>query len=75
MSDIERTALITLEAPYRREVRLEEATFDSGMKLLRVIVREGHRITQLDLDPATARSWGEAMVAWADRRGTGEPAA
>ena len=66
MSDAIRKPLLTLEAPYRREVRLEEATFDSGMVLLRVVIREGHRITQLDLDPETARAWGAAMVAWAE---------
>lgn len=67
MSDVTRKPLTTFEAPYRREVRLEEVEFESGMIMLRVIVREGHRITQLDLDAATAKAWGEAMVAWADR--------
>lgn len=67
MSDVARKPLETFAAPYRREVRLEEVAFDSGMEMLRVIVREGHRITQLDLDRDTARAWGAAMVAWADR--------
>ncbi len=67
MSDLERKPLTTFQAPYRREVRLEEVAFESGMEMLRVIVREGHRITQLDLDRDTARAWGAAMVAWADR--------
>lgn len=69
MSDVVRTPLTTFEAPYRREVRLEGVEFESGMQMLRVIVREGHRITQLDLDRATARAWGAAMTAWADRPG------
>lgn len=68
MSDVVRRPLTTLEAPYRREVRLEEVEFESGMIMLRVIVREGHRITQLDLDATTARDWGATMVAWADRQ-------
>lgn len=72
MSDAERTPLLTLAAPYRREVRLDHVDFDSGMKMLRVVVREGHRITQLDLDPETARAWGAAMVDWADRIDRGE---
>lgn len=67
MTDVTRKPLATFAAPYRREVRLEEATFDGGMEMLRVIVREGHRITQLDLDRDTARAWGAAMTAWADR--------
>lgn len=75
MSGEERTPIATLAAPYRREVRLEAITFESGMKMLRVIVREGHRITQLDLDPATARAWAEAMTGWADTaEAAGEPA-
>ncbi|MDK9694819.1 MAG: hypothetical protein OEL76_00335 [Siculibacillus sp.] len=74
MSDVERTDLLTLAAPYRREVRLEHVVFESDMKMLRVIVREGHRITQLDLDPETARLWGAAMVDWADRIDRGDPA-
>jgi hypothetical protein len=72
MSDVERTDLLTLAAPYRREVRLEHVVFDSGMKMLRVIIREGHRITQLDLDPETARAWGAAMTDWAGRMERGE---
>ena len=73
MSDAERTPLLTLEAPYRRVVKLEQAVFDSGMTMLRVVIREGHRITQLDLDPATARAWGAAMVTWAEGIDGGEP--
>jgi hypothetical protein len=73
MSDVERTDLLTLAAPYRREVRLEHVVFESGMKMLRVIVREGHRITQLDLDPETARTWGSAMVDWAERIDRSDP--
>ena len=75
MSDVERTPLLTLAAPYRREVRLEHVVFDSGMTMLRVVVREGHRITQLDLDPETARAWGGAMVDWAAKTETGTAAA
>lgn len=65
MSAATLTPLDQIDAPYRRVIRLEEATFDSGMKLLRVIVREGHRITQLDIDPATASRWGQTMLDWA----------
>ena len=75
MSDVERTPLLELEAPYRRAVKLDHVLFDSGMEMLRVVIREGHRITQLDLDPATARAWGAAMVGWAEKVEAGEPVA
>lgn len=62
-----RTPLAVLQAPYRREVRLDELAFPSGMKLLRVVIREGHRITQLDIDGETARRWAGEMTGWAAR--------
>lgn len=36
-----------------------------AMSLLRVRIREGKRFTIFDIDPQTARRWGEAMTAWA----------
>jgi len=59
------TRIATLEAPYGREIRLHEVPFESGMQLLRVTIREGRRITIIDLDAATARSFAQAMSAWA----------
>jgi hypothetical protein len=59
--------LETLAAPYGREVRLDDVRFESGMRLLRVTIREGMRITVLDIDPAIALSWGNAMTQWAAR--------
>jgi hypothetical protein len=36
------------------------------LPLLRTRIREGSRFTVFDIDPDTARAWGEALVAWAD---------
>jgi hypothetical protein len=58
--------LQTINAPYSREVRLEEVRFESGMRLMRVTIREGRRFTITDIDAATARNWGEAMKQWAE---------
>lgn len=41
---------------------------EGGMALLRVRIREGKRFTVFDIDPDTARRWGEAMAAWANRQ-------
>lgn len=62
----------TITAPYHREVRLDDVRFESGMRLLRVVIREGHRITQLDIDADTARIWADAMQRWSAGLGTGE---
>ncbi len=37
----------------------------AGMHLLRVRIREGKRFTIIDIDPLTAKNWGEAMQRWA----------
>ena len=59
--------IATVEAPYRREVWLDDVQFESGMRLLRVTIKEGRRFTQLDLDVATADRWAETMLDWAHR--------
>ena len=67
MSEEIKTRIATLEAPYRREVWLDDVQFESGMRLLRVTIKEGRRFTQLDLDEATADRWGQTMLDWARR--------
>lgn len=67
MSTEIRTRIAAIDAPYHREVWLDEVRFESGMQLLRVTIREGRRFTQLDLDGATAEQWGRLMLDWAHR--------
>jgi hypothetical protein len=57
----------SLAAPYERQVRLDDGHFESRMRLLRVTIREGERITVLDVDPATALAWAKTMMQWAER--------
>jgi hypothetical protein len=59
--------LETLVAPFGREIRLDEVRFESGMRLLRVTIREGKRFTQLDIDAPTALAWAQVMKLWAER--------
>jgi hypothetical protein len=56
-------------------IELQEIVYvEGGMALLRVRIREGKRFTVFDIDPATARRWGEAMERWASRQpGGGRP--
>jgi len=67
-----KTRIATVEAPYHREVWLDDVQFDSGMRLLRVTIKEGRRFTQLDLDAATADRWGQTMLDWARRTKEGQ---
>lgn len=59
------TRLEQFSAPYGREIILEDVVHESGMRMLRMRIREGSRFTILDLDPETASRWGAAMSAWA----------
>jgi hypothetical protein len=62
-----KTRIGTIEAPYRREIWLDEVRFESGMQLLRMTIKEGRRFTQLDLDEATVDQLGQTMLDWAHR--------
>jgi hypothetical protein len=49
-----------------QEIELQQVEFATGgMSFLRIRIREGKRFTVFDIDPVTARKWGEAMAAWA----------
>lgn len=52
------------DLPYSRKAELREVTFDGGMKMLRLILREGRRITQVDLDADSALALSDAMGDW-----------
>ncbi|MEZ5653901.1 MAG: hypothetical protein R3E87_25485 [Burkholderiaceae bacterium] len=49
-----------------QQIELQQVDFAvGGMSLLRTRIREGRRFTVFDIDPGTARQWGEALVRWA----------
>ena len=50
------------ELPYRRRVTVKEVIFDSGMRMTRLVFKEGTRITQIDLDAEAAESIGKTLV-------------
>lgn len=50
-----------------QEIELQRIMHDAGgMALLRIRIRERTRFTIFDIDPGTARAWGEAMQRWAE---------
>lgn len=67
MSDERITALVKFAAPYGREVKLEKVEYESGMRMLRVHIREGRRFTVMDIDEDTAMRWGAEMRDWAGK--------
>ena len=52
-------------APFSREVTVQETEFDNGFPMLRLTVRERCRFTTIDLDPQTAERWGRLLTEWA----------
>jgi len=61
------TEIAEIELPYRRQARLREVEFDGGMKMIRLVLREGRRITQVDLDADSARRLGALLADAAGR--------
>jgi len=56
------TDIAELELPFRRVARLRQVEFESGMKMVRLILREGNRITQIDMDADSAGALGGLLT-------------
>ncbi|MBT3764999.1 MAG: hypothetical protein HOB79_16265 [Rhodospirillaceae bacterium] len=56
-----------LEAPYGREIVLQDVVHETGLRVMRIRIREGSRFTILDIDAATAKELGTALSTWADQ--------
>ncbi len=65
MSDPNVTDIGRLDAPYRREIVFQHVLHESGMRLLRIRIREGRRFTIIDIDAPTAQAWAKTMSDWA----------
>ncbi len=61
------TPLEKLTSPLGGQViELQQLDYDAGgMSLLRTRIREKSRFTVFEIDPLTARLWGEALLRWA----------
>ena len=58
-----------LDLPFGRIATVREVTFESGLRMRRLVLREGHRITQVDLDDASVTALCRAL---SDSAGTPE---
>jgi len=64
-TDVELSEIAEHELPFGRRVRLVSATYESGLRMLRVNIREGRRITQIEVDPDGAEALAANLMAWA----------
>jgi len=62
MPDEKITDLAAMELPFRRKAKLRLVEFESGMKMVRLVLREGTRITQVDLDKESASQLAQALL-------------
>lgn len=56
------TDIAQFELPYRRKATLRRVDFDGGLSMVRLVLKEGTRITQVDLDAVTATRLGDALT-------------
>ena len=53
-----------------QEIELQQVDYiHGGTSLLRIRIREGKRFTIFDIDPVSAKQWGESMQRWASENG------
>jgi hypothetical protein len=65
MSGDQITDVDTFDAPFGRQITLQEVAYESGLVMLRLRIREGSRFTIIELDSETAKHWGKTMSKWA----------
>ncbi len=64
MSDEVVKTLDEFAAPYGRKITLESVEHESGLRMLRIRIREGNRFTTMDIDENTAMRWDSVMSTW-----------
>lgn len=72
MADETLTTLAELELPFGRRAIVREVGYDSGLRLVRLVLREGKRITQVDLDAGAARDLAQWLQTAAEHTGASE---
>ena len=50
-------------------IELQQLDYDGGgMSMLRTRIRERSRFTVFDIDPVSAKLWGQALLDWAQQQ-------
>lgn len=60
-----------LATPYRQEIELQQINHEADFSTLRLRIREVKRFTIFEIDAATARQFGAALLQWADSQDKG----
>jgi hypothetical protein len=59
------TPIAEWDLAFAKKASLKDVGYESGMHLLRMTVREGKRITDVNFHAEAAQEIGEAMIRWA----------
>ena len=62
MDDEKITELGEVTLPFGRIVTLRSVEYESGLRMLRMVLREGRRITQVELDDTSAADLGAKLI-------------
>lgn len=54
-----------INAPWNKEVTVQEAVYEGGFKMIRLRIKEGKRFTDLELDSNTAAKLAGLLQDWA----------
>lgn len=54
-----------IQAPWNKEIIIDEVEYEGGFKMVRLRIKEGRRITDLELDVATAQRLRAVLGDWA----------
>ena len=76
MDKLKLTPVASLTIPLGgQQIDLQQLDYalEGAMSLLRMRIREGRRFTIFDIDPASARVLGQALIDWAGAQPGGEP--
>jgi hypothetical protein len=66
MTNRNATDIETISAPWNKNIDLQEREYDGGFKVIRLRIKEGRRITDLELDSLTAARLGGFLRTWAE---------
>lgn len=75
MDKLKVTPVASLTIPLGgQQIDLQQLDYalEGAMSLLRMRIREGRRFTIFDIDPASARVLGQALIDWAGTQPGGE---
>jgi len=57
------------DLPYKRKISLRTLDYQNGLQMLRLVLREGTRITQVDIDTDMAATLAGEFQTWAEKHG------